>query len=83
MPNYKTEFQQYNTSFTVVGNCNVITFINLGSGTVYVNNYPLAAGTGTLQIAGNAGEVDLTSYQVKTGSASANVWVIRKIDQSK
>lgn len=81
MPNYQTEFQQYNKSFNLKANCNVITFVNNGGGIVYVNNYPLAASGGTVQIAGNAGELDVTEYKVNMGASSGDVWVIRKIDQ--
>lgn len=81
MAKYITEFQQYNTNFKIVGNCNAITFVNNGGSIVYVNNYPLAASGGTVTIAGNAGEVDVTPYNVTIGASSGNVWVIRKIDQ--
>jgi hypothetical protein len=80
--NYQTEFQQYNTSFKIVANCNVITFVNQGAATVYINNYPLVAG-GNIQVAGNPGEVDKTEYRVNMGTTSGSVWVIRKVDQVK
>lgn len=81
MAKYTTEIQQYNKSFNVVGNCNVITFINNGGAAVTVNNYPLAASGGVLQIAGNAGELDITSYSIVIPPAGGDVWVIKKVDQ--
>lgn len=83
MVSYKTEIQSFNTSFNMKANCNVITFINNGGSAVYVNNYPLAGSGGTLQIAGNAGEIDVTEYRVNMGTISGDVWVIRKVDQFK
>lgn len=80
MPKYKTEFQQYNTSQEVQSNCNVITFVNNAGSAITVNNYPLAASGGTLQIAGNAGEIDTTTYKVNCGTTAGNWWVIKKID---
>ncbi len=81
MTRYKTEFQQYNTSQNITANCNVITFINNGGSIIYVNNYPLAASGGSLQVAGNAGELDTTMYKVNCGSNAGNFWVIKKVDQ--
>lgn len=79
---YKVEIQQYNTNQSVESNCNVITIVNNGSTAVTVNNFPLAANGGTLQVAGNANEKDTTVYKIVMTANTGNVWVIKKIDKS-
>jgi len=75
---YKIEVMQYNTTRKVASACNAITFYNAGTVTVKVQTIPLVAGA-TLSIQGNAGEIDITEYNLDFGTATNGVLtVIRK-----
>lgn len=81
MVTYTTEIQFYTTNQRVIGNCNVITFVNTGTIILYVNNFPIAAGS-SFSIAGNQDEVDLTEYIIDfRGSTVGEVYVIKKVNR--
>lgn len=50
-------------STDIESNCNSITFQNIGTGTVTVNGFPIAAGLG-LEIEGNENEINVTKFKV-------------------
>ena len=78
---YKNEVKEYteNGNIDSAINCNAITFINIGTATVTVNNtIPIATG-GTLIITGNKGEIDITQYFLKFGAGTRQTAVITKI----
>ena len=78
---YRTDFGYYTTNQRVIGNCNVITFVNTGTITLYVNNFPIAAGN-SFSIAGNQDELDITEYIIDfRGATNGEVYVIKKINQ--
>lgn len=78
---YKTEIAYYTTNQRIIANCNVITFINSGSFTLYVNNFPITAGN-NLSIAGNSDEIDVTEYLIDfRGATNGEIYVIKKINQ--
>lgn len=74
---YRTEIAQYSETIKIDGNCNAISFINNGTVTVYINKYPLLAGT-SLSIDGNAGEIDKTMYNIDFPTVGL-VTVVKKI----
>ena len=81
MVTYTTEIQYYTTNQRVIGNCNVITFVNTGTITFYINNFPVTAGN-SFSIAGNQDEVDLTEYLIDfKGSLVGEVYVIKKVNR--
>lgn len=76
---FRIELYQYQQNYSIASNCNNITFINNGASTIQINNFNLIAGA-TLQIGGNADELDTTIYQLNfTGATNGNVTVIKKI----
>lgn len=78
MTRYKIEVMQYNTTRKIASNCNAITFINGGAVTCLIQTIPIVAGA-SLAIEGNAGEMDVTEYNLDFGAATNGViTVIRK-----
>ena len=81
MVTYTTEIQYYTSNQRIIANCNVITFVNTGIITLYVNNFPVTAGN-TFSIAGNQDEIDLTEYNIDfRGSTTGEVYVIKKVNR--
>lgn len=81
MYQYKNEVKEYteNGNIDSATNCNAITFINIGTATVTINNtIPLATGD-TLIITGNIGEIDITPYRLTYGAGVRQTAVITKI----
>ncbi len=62
---------------TVKSNCNSILFVNQGLTTMYVNGFPLQSG-GTLELSGQADEIDNTNYQISWGTSAGPLFVWRK-----
>lgn len=78
---YRTDVSFYTTNQRIIANCNAITFINNGTIDLYINNFPLPAGT-TFGIAGNSDEIDITEYIIDfRGATNGSVYVIKKINQ--
>lgn len=80
MIEYNIEIQPYRQGnpTDVQSNCNAITFVNGGAATAFISGFPLVAG-GTLQISGNAYEIDKTVYKIVFGAgASEVIFVMRK-----
>jgi hypothetical protein len=76
---FRIELYQYQQNYSIGSNCNNITFINNGASTIQINNFNLVAGA-SLQIGGNADELDTTVYQLNfQGATNGNVSVIKKI----
>jgi hypothetical protein len=81
MTTYTTEIQYYTTNQQIIGNCNVITFVNTGTITMYVNNFPVTSGN-SFSIAGNQDEIDVSNYQIDfRGSTVGEVYVIKKVNR--
>ena len=78
MNQYRIELAQYTENQRVTSSCNAITFINNGVTTILVNNFPVVAGA-SLDISGNAGEIDVTEYQLNFLGVIGNMWVIKKM----
>lgn len=78
---YRTEFEQITKTTKVQSNCNSITFVVMaGSPDALINNFPVTNAT-PLVIEGNAGEINVTEYNVSFGtSLEGNVWVLRYIN---
>ena len=76
---FKIEINQYQQNFNLISNCNNITFINVGTIDVQINQFILVAGA-SLQIGGNENEIDTTVYNASfSGATNGNLIVIRKI----
>lgn len=76
---YLVDVSQYTTNCEVASNCNSISFYNIGLTACKILNYSLAAGTGSLEIKGNVGELDVTVYQIDFGPTNTGLLqVIRK-----
>lgn len=73
---YNEQFENVVTDGMVESNCNEITFINTGAVSVRVNTLTLIPGQQYVS-SGNAGEINLTRYNVVLNGGS--VIVIRKI----
>jgi hypothetical protein len=78
MKQYRVELALYTQDQRLTSYCNAITFINNGASTILVNNFPVVAGA-TLDISGNAGEIDVTEYQINFLGTLGNCWVIKKM----
>jgi hypothetical protein len=79
MQEYNISFASINLAQYVTSNCNEITFINLGTNNVTINNTLTLQPTQSLSISGNACEVDVTNYNVNfNNSVGSNLIVIRK-----
>lgn len=78
MRKYRLIFENYNDNYRLISNCNAMTFINNGTATLYVNNFPIAAGA-SLATEGNENEEDVTEYNINFGGTLGDLWVIKKI----
>jgi len=77
---YRNENQFYSTNQRILGNCNAINFVNTGTITVYINNFPVTAGN-SLSFSGNENEIDGTEYFIDfRGALNGEVWVMKKIN---
>jgi len=77
MKKYVIDITVLNQNNTVASDCNAITFVNTGVGTVKINDFVLAVNT-SLVIEGNENEIDITSYQVMFPSNAGNLTIFRK-----
>lgn len=78
---YYTEMKQYYTNAKVSSECNAITFVNVGSQAVQVDEIVLQQGQ-QLKIEGNRGEIDTTQYIITfptSVNVNNNIVVIRKL----
>jgi hypothetical protein len=76
------EFKNYYTMQKVSSLCNDITFTNLGSNPVTISGSITLQQNQSLQISGNAYELDTTEYDVRfsvNNSPNNNILVIRKL----
>jgi hypothetical protein len=76
------EFKNYYTMQKVSSLCNDITFTNLGSNPVTISGAITLQQNQSLQISGNAYELDTTEYDVRfsvNNSPNNNILVIRKL----
>jgi len=78
MQKYTTDIQVYTQNDSVIANCNAITFQNTGTTNVKVLGYTIIPGT-SLSISGNAGELDITKYDIIFAANVGDLTVIRKI----
>lgn len=78
MKKYIIEITVLNQNNSVSSNCNAITFLNTGVGTVKINDFVLAANV-SLVIEGNENEMDITSYQVMFPNNAGNLTIFKKI----
>ena len=77
---YRTEIAYYTTNQRIIGNCNVITFVNAGSVLFYINNFPVASGS-SFSIAGNSDEIDISEYLIDfQGATNGTCYVIKKVN---
>ena len=77
---YRNENQFYTTNQRIISNCNAINFVNTGTITVYINNFPVTAGN-SLSYGGNQNEIDVTEYIIDfQGSLVGEIWVQKKIN---
>lgn len=76
---YTVDFQSYTANSVVESECNEILFINVGTKTAVVNGFTMKTGT-QFSISGNAGETDITEYDLSfEGIGDPEMLVIRKI----
>lgn len=75
---YKFLFENYQDNIRLYSGCAGITFVNNSATTVYVNNFPIAAGA-SLAFEANENELDVTEYQVNFAGSAGDLWVIKKI----
>lgn len=78
---YYIETKQYYTNNKVSSNCNAITFINVGSQAVTIENVVLQQGQ-QFKVEGNRGEIDTTQYIVTFPTpvnVNNNLVVVRKL----
>jgi len=78
MKKYRIDIQVLTQNNFVSSNCNAITFLNTGAGTVKINDFVLAANV-SLVIEGNENELDTTSYQVMFPANTGNLTIFRKV----
>lgn len=80
---YKIDINQYSENILISSKCNAITFLNVGSTNVLINNITIVPNA-NLSIQGNANEIDVTEYRLDFGTntaASGNlVQVIKKLN---
>jgi hypothetical protein len=80
---YKIELNQYSENIMITSKCNAITFLNVGTTNVLINNITLVPNA-NLSIQGNANEIDVTEYRLDFGTntaASGNlVQIIKKLN---
>lgn len=79
---FYTEFKNFYVAQKVSSQCNDITFLNLGSNPVTISDSITLQQNQSLQISGNAYELDTTEYDVKFSvysSPNNNLLVIRKL----
>ena len=79
---FYTEFKNFYYSQKVTSECNDITFINVGSNPVTIEGAITLQQNQSLEIAGNANELNVTQYDVKFSVYSDpnnNLVVIRKL----
>lgn len=76
------EIQAYRPTDTtaVESNCNDIAFKNGGAASITINGYPLASGE-SLELAGQANELNTTRFQISFSSTAATevLYVVRKL----
>ena len=80
MKKYINDNREFTASNQVIeSNCNEITFINKGTETAYINDFPIAQDE-SLELDGKAGEMDITKYVLRfsTGGGTQSLWVFRK-----
>lgn len=76
---YTSEFLQVTEEKNLKGNCNSITFLNMGSSVATVNGLQLQQNQ-SISIAGNYGEKDITAYYITFAAKGTNqLFVIRKL----
>lgn len=76
------EFKNYYTMQKVASLCNDITFTNLGSNPVTISGSITLQQNQSLQISGNAYELDTTEYDIRfsvNNSPNNNILVLRKL----
>jgi hypothetical protein len=80
---YKIDINQHSENILISSKCNAITFLNVGTTNVLINNVRLTPGA-NLSIQGNAGEIDVTEYRLdfgtNTGANGNLVQVIKKLN---
>lgn len=79
---FYTEFKNFYFSQKVSSQCNDITFLNVGSNPVTIAGSITLQQNQSLQISGNANELDTTEYDIQFSvyqSANNNLVVIRKL----
>lgn len=80
---YKIETNQYSENILISSKCNAITFLNVGTTNVLVNNITIIPNA-NLSIQGNANEIDVTEYRldfgINTGPDGNLVQVIKKLN---
>ena len=76
---YTSEFLQVSESKNISGNCNSITFLNMGSSAANINGLDLQQNQ-SISIAGNYGEKDVTAYYITfAATGTKQLFVIRKL----
>lgn len=76
---YSSEFLQVTENLNTKGNCNSITFLNMGSSVATVNGLQLQQNQ-SVSIAGNYGEKDITAYYITfAATGTKQLFVIRKL----
>ena len=78
MKKYRLELNQYVENQRIASYCNAITFVNNGTATVLINNFPVAP-SATLNISGNENELDATEYDINFLGVVGDMWVIKKM----
>lgn len=80
MTRYQIDILNYNANNSVQSNCADITFYNVGTSNVKINNaLPIFPG-GSITLSANAGELDRTVYNFAFTSPGVNILVvIRKV----
>lgn len=76
---FRIETFQVFTNYRFVSNANAVTFINNGTVTFNVLNFPIAPGQ-SLSIEANRDEIDATEYYINFGTTlNGSCQIIRKI----
>lgn len=78
MKKYRIEFLQFTETERISSNCAGITFVNIGTGNVLINNFPVVPGA-SLSIDANENEIDVTEYNLNFLGAPGTLWVVKKI----
>lgn len=82
MKKYYYEAQQIDEQILqVAANCSGLMFVNQNTFTIYVNNFPLLAGSTLVLDPQNADDIDTSIYRIGWGSNTGLLYIMKRIYQ--